>query len=234
MLAVYDPGETPSASESAQLLLALNNMVDNWSLERANIPVIVVATHALTDAVAAYTFGPAGTFGTRYMRLDDVGILVPSAAVSGQFSRTPVRIVPQREFQSQVDKTALSTSPQIFYYDFAFPVATGNLWPAPHFTGTALQLEVSGWQALANFPDLTTSVATPQGLDRSLVMCFALEVASQYPGIAKVDQTLMDAAREAKAAFRAMNVSNYGQPDTPPPSSALNAIPAGGAQAEGQ
>lgn len=225
MLGVYDPGEAPSTTEQADLLLVINNMLDNWSLERINIPVIVVATHALTTTVAAYTFGPGGDFGVRYVRFDTVGILLPSAAVSGTFIRTPVRIVTQEEFQNEVDKGAASQTPQIFYYDYQFPTATGNLWPAPGFTGTAPQLEVAGWQSLAEFPDTTTVVNTPQGYDRALVLNFAIEIAPQYPGVGQVPPTLPAMAAEAKAAIRAMNASNFGQPSSPPPSSPLNAIP---------
>jgi len=229
MLGVYDPGEIPSSSELNDLLLAANNMLDNYSLERVNIPVIVTVSANLTNGTPTVTFGPAGTFGTRYLRLDTANILVPSAAVSGTYTTEPCKIVSEKEFSMQSDKAAASQVPQILYYDFQFPTATANLWPTPFFTGTAIKLEVGGWQALANFPDLTTVVVTPQGLDRMLVQNFACEIFPQYPA-AQMPPRLEQDAAEAKAAFRAMNASNFGQPDVPPPSSPLSAIPAQAAQ----
>lgn len=230
MLGVYDPGEQPSTSENNNDLLVLNNLMDNWSLERVNIPVIVVATAALANGTISYTFGPAGTFGTRYIRIDTVGILVPSAAVSGSFTRTPCKVVSQEEYQSEFDKGALSQTPKIFYYDYQFPTATGKLWPAPGFSGTAMELEVGGWQALANFPDTVTTVNTPQGYDRAIVLNLACELVAQYPGVGQLSDRLVQDAAEAKAAIRAMNASNFGMPDSPPPSSPLSAIPAAPAQ----
>jgi len=228
MLGVYDPGEIPSTSELNDLLLVANNMLDNYSLERVNIPVIVTTSANLVSGTATVLFG-SGAFATRFVRLDTANILVPSAAVSGTFTTEPCRIVSQKEFTQESDKAAASQVPQILYYDYQFPVATGNLWPTPFFTGTAIKLEVGGWQSLAEFPDLTTVVVTPQGLDRMLVQNFACEIFPQYPS-AQMPPRLEQDAAEAKAAFRAMNASNFGQPDAPPPSSPLSAIPAQVAQ----
>ncbi len=221
MLGVYDPGEGPSTSELNDLLLVANNLLDNYSLERVNIPVIVTVSAVLVSGTPTVLFG-SGAFGTRFLRLD-------TATVSGTFTTEPVKIVSQKEFTMQADKAAASQVPQILYYDFQFPVATANLWPTPSFTGTAIKLEVGGWQALAEFTDLTTIVVTPPGLDRMLVQNFACEIFPQYPSATMPPRLEQDAA-EAKAAFRAMNASNFAQPDVPPPSSPLSAIPASTAQ----
>lgn len=218
------PGESLSSSEQTDFLAVANNLVDNWSLERLNIPVIVVASAALTSGTAAYTFGAAGTFGTtRFLRLDSAGILVPSAAITGTYIRVPVAIKSQREFQAFPEKSALAQVPQIFYYDYQFPVATGNLAPTPNFTGTAIKLELGGWQALANFPDLVTTVNTPQGLDEALITNLAIRLAPLLSVSASPE--LVQAAKETKAALRAMNDSNFQNPAAAPPGSALDAIP---------
>src|SRR5579872_1151361 len=121
------PGESLNSTEQTDFLAVANSMIDNWSLERLNIPVIVVASAALSNGVAAYTFGAGGTFGTtRFLRLDSCGILVPSAAIAGTFIRVPCEIVSQQKFQSYPEKSAAVQIPQMFYYDFQFPVATGN------------------------------------------------------------------------------------------------------------
>lgn len=216
MLQVYDPGEAPSTNELNDLLLVANNMLDNWSLERINIPVIVIATHALTGGTATYTFGPASTFGTRYLRIQTVGIINSGV-------RTPVKLVSQEQYQAHFDKTASTITPEEFYYDYQFPVATGYLWPVPSNTAT---LEVGGWQALQQFADTTTAINLPQGFDRMLVQCFALEIAPQYPGVAVVSPQLIQNAAEAKAAFRSMNASNMMNPNQPPQTGSLSAVPA--------
>src|SRR5579872_2210251 len=218
------PGESLNSTEQTDFLAVANSMIDNWSLERLNIPVIVVASAALSNGVAAYTFGAGGTFGTtRFLRLDSCGILVPSAAIAGTFIRVPCEIVSQQKFQSYPEKSAAVQIPQMFYYDFQFPVATGNLAPTPAFTGTATKLELGGWQALANFPDLVTTVNTPQGYDEALITNLAIRLAPLLTVQASAE--LVEAAKESNAALRAMNASNFGNPATPPPSGPTDAIP---------
>lgn len=218
------PGESLNSTEQTDFLAVANSMIDNWSLERINIPVIVVSSQALTNLVATYTFGPGGSFGTtRFLRLDSCGILVPSAAIAGTFIRVPVEIVSQQKFQAEPEKSALVQIPRLFYYDFQFPTATGNLAPTPNFTGTATKLEVGGWQALANFPDLVTTVNTPQGYDEALITNLAIRLAPLLSVQASAE--LVEAAKESKAALRAMNASNFGNPATPPPSGPTDAIP---------
>lgn len=219
------PGESLSSSEQTDFLTVANSMVDNWSLERLNIPVVVVASAALVSGTAAYTLGPGGTFGsTRFLRLDSAGILLPSAAIAGTYIRVPVEIVSQQKFQAFPEKTALAQIPEMFYYDYQFPTATGTLAPTPNFTGTATKLELAGWQALANFPDLVTTVNTPQGYDEALITNLAIRLAPLLSVSASAE--LVNAAQQSKAAIRAMNISNFGNPAAPPPSSALDAIPA--------
>lgn len=207
------PGEVPSTSEYTTGLSLLNNLLDNLSLQRLDIPVIVIATQAVSAATA--TFGPAGTFTTRYIRLDTVGY-----TNSGAYF--PAKIVPQRQYQSHYDKAAsTSIAPEEFYYDYQFPVATGYLWPVP----SGGDLQVGGWQALANFPDTTTTVNTPQGYDEPIVFLLARRLLSVYRVPApKVQEVLAD-ADAALASLRALNASNYGDPAQPPPAGPVNAIP---------
>lgn len=213
MLGVYDPGETPSVSEQNDLLLVLNNLIDNWSQERANIPVILVIAHALTSGSATYTLGPAGSFSSiRPIRITSAGSLVPSAANTGTFVREPIRMVSQEEFAQIVDKSASSQRIEMAYFDYQFPLASINVWPTPGFTGTPTQLELGVWQALADFADLTTVVVTPPGYDRGIVENFAVEIAPQYPGIGQLPPDLLRRAEEAKAAWRQLNMQPVGMP----------------------
>jgi hypothetical protein len=216
------PGESLSSSEQTDFLAVANSMIDNWSLERINVPVVVVSAVALTSGTAAYTFGAGGSFGsTRFIRIDTVGLLLPSAAIAGTFVRFPIRNVSQQEYQAYPEKTRAVQIPELFYYDYQFPTATGNLAGTPTFTGTAPKLEIGGWQALAEFPDLTTVVNTPQGLDEALITNLAIRLAPLLSVSASGE--LIEAAKESKAAVRAMNASNFSNPGAPPGTGQLSA-----------
>lgn len=214
------PGEVPNTSEYITGLLLLTNMLDNWSLERLNIPVIVLVSEAWSG-IQSGTFGPAGLFGTRFLRVDTVNYVN-----GGSF---PLKIVSEKEYLAHFDRdTASSVTAEEFYYDNQFPVATGYTWPVP----TGGDLLVGGWQALAHFPDTTTTVNTPQGYDRAIISNLAMELLSIYAvPLAKVQQ-ITTLAAEAKAAIRAMNASNFQMPGQPPPGGPVNAIPAQPAPAQ--
>ena len=220
-MGVLDPDDTPSTTQSDYGFRTANRLIENLSLERLNIVQILKATGALTSGVAAYTFGSGGTFGsTRYVKLTGAGILAPNAGGSGTL-RSPVTLITEQQFNAIPEKTTAAVRPTLLYYDNASPVATGNLFPTPVFSG-AVSLEVEAWQVLNSFPDKTTAVDFAYGYERALLYLLAKDLLSGFSVPEEKVPTILSGADNALAALRALNASLPGQP---PPGGPLNAIP---------
>src|SRR5688500_2834148 len=61
---VYDPGEEPSAEESADAVLALNVMVKEWSVLGIDVPWRETITLFLQPGTQSYLIGPTGDHAT--------------------------------------------------------------------------------------------------------------------------------------------------------------------------
>jgi hypothetical protein len=64
----YDAGDTPSAEESADAVLALNLMVKEWSVLGIDVPWRETVTLFLQPDTQSYTIGPSGSHATKTYR----------------------------------------------------------------------------------------------------------------------------------------------------------------------
>ena len=219
---IVAPGQTAAPEELAEGLTALNAMLDNWSTERLNIYAISVAAYTLVTTQQVYGIGPAGgaTFAApRPIKIELAAIL--SLNPSGALVRSELELIDQAHWQALAVKSASSSVADRLYYDHGAPNGNLYLWPVPVFTGTAPQLELSTWAALA-FADLTTPAFFAAGYELAIRYNLAVQMASLF-GVEPTAATI-ETAREAKAAIRAINAAT---PDGEPPTGALNALPEG-------
>lgn len=216
-----DAGGTPSASELADGLVTLNDMLDSWSAERLNIYTYLTAAYSLVSATAAYTIGTTGTLtaSARPTRIITAGILIPNAAGAGKL-RFPLRILREDQWADETQERATAAVvPKLLYYDNGFPLGTLNLWPTPTFTGTA-QIELYTLQPLAAFADQTTPLNFPPGYARTLRYNLAVAYAPEFGK--EVKATVVTIANESKAGLRALNLASLTGQD--PAAGQVNAI----------
>jgi hypothetical protein len=169
---VLAEGETPSASESADALLALNQMLDSWSTER-------LAVYTTTDQVftwpagqASRTLGPGGDFvGTRPVVLDDSTYFVVNGV------SFPIQIVSQQQYNAIAVKGITSTFPQLLYASADYPDTTLTLYPVPT---QALEFHFVSALPIAQPVDLTTVLSCPPGYLRAFTYCLAMEIAPEF------------------------------------------------------
>src|SRR5882724_3223817 len=160
-IGVNRPGYTPNASDSADVLAELNVLLDAYSAENALIYAVGTAQYTLVANQASYLIGSgAADFNTtRPARITDAAIV---ATVGAGKSRTPLRIVSKTEYFAHGDLAASASNPEELYDDYAAPVSTLYLFPAPTVP-TATKLELETWTQLTQFADLTTSYFLPPG-----------------------------------------------------------------------
>ncbi len=223
LMGLLDPGASPSTSEQTQALRYINQLIDNLSLERLNIPVIETVTQDLASGTALYTIGPAGSFGpTRPLKIERCKILVPNDGLGSGYLEGPCELISSTQWENIEEKGAKAVRPTALYYDYAYPVGNLNFWPTPTFATITPKAQLYVWQALNSFPDGTTDIDFPQGYDRAIVHLSAVELIAMFSVDPSKIPTLIQNSQQAKAALRAMNAALPGQP---PPGGPLDAIP---------
>jgi len=179
---VFNPGQTAGPQELAEGLITANDMLDEWSTQRANIFNVGTAAYPLTTAVGSYLIGPAQTINApRPLRIERAGILVANPNGTGTV-RFPLSLLSEREWDALPNKTIkTSPVPTDLYIDNAWPYANINLSPIPTFSsGTAPKLELSTWSQLTDFPDLTTDETFPPGYEEALTFNLAVRLVPAF------------------------------------------------------
>jgi hypothetical protein len=164
LVGVLGNGETPSASDTEAMMVALNMMVDSWNTER--LFIYTVQEHVVPSfAAATCTIGPGGM----------ISVNRPVAIENTCFTRMlgvdyPFKIIDGATWSAITFKTLQSTFPQVGYWDGNAPVSTMFLWPQPV---VAVELHIRLQSTLSMFPDLLTSFPLPPGYALALVYSLA-------------------------------------------------------------
>ena len=187
-----DPVETNELNDG---LVALNDMLDSWEIDRTLVFSVLSETFALVSGTASYTMGTAGAFNTfRPNRISNVFVTLNGV-------NFPVKeLTDKRDYQNIPIKTNQGI-PQYYYYDTAFPLGTLFIYPVINQTAT---ITIDSWQQLTNFADLTTQYTFPPGYNRAINYNLAMELAPE-DGIRMTPEATMIAV-ESKANVRRKNL----------------------------
>lgn len=196
-------GETPAASEQADGLVALNDMLDSWSTEGLTVFDKVREEFSLVANQASYTMGVAGNFNTsRPLRIENAGLILETSTPEVE---TPIRIINQDEWAAISQKDLTSDYPTRLYIEWANPLAVLFPWPVPT---AANSLALYSWKPLTAFAGVATSVAFPPGYAKALRYCLALELAPEFGK--QIDPAVVQQAMDSKENIKRMNIKpNY-------------------------
>jgi len=171
LLGVLAEGESPSTSETADSLAALNQMLDSWSTERLAVYSTTDLSVTWPASTASRTLGPTGQLvGARPVKLDHAYYVVGGISY-------PVKIVNKEQYDSIPLKTTTSTLPEYLYINMAYPDTTVTLYPVPsqelafHFVYTT---------ALTEPATSGTTLSIPPGYLRAFTYNLALEIAPEF------------------------------------------------------
>lgn len=219
LIGVITQGETPSASESADGLLAVNNLLSSWGTERLNVFTVQTAEYPLSTNVSTYQMGPGGTWNTvRPVHFESAQVLVPSGTGSGDLT-FPVDLIDQAAFMAIAEKNLSGVVVKAAFPDMGFPLITWRLWPRPQFSAGSVRLQLGQWVPLTEFASLATDLNFPPGYSRALIYNSALEMAPMFGAVPS--PLVSQIAVESKAAIRMLNAAS---PGAPVASGVVNAI----------
>lgn len=204
LLRVYGPNETPTATELADGLTIINEMLDAFNAERLIVYQIARAVHDLTAGVSLYTIGAGGTFNVaRPTRIETAGLILDKS-LGTQVIEVPIEVLLyQDEWAALFLKGLTSTYPRKMWYNPTYPLGSINLWPVPN--ESKQQLVLYTWGQLAAFATVGDTVAFPPGYATFVRTNLAIWLAEEY-GVTPTEN-VVDQARKATARVKDLNVS---------------------------
>lgn len=131
---IIGQGRAPSGSEAEDALSDLNDMINQWSMQRWMVWGIVQIGFTSTGQSTPYSVGPGGNFAVtpRPNRLESAFLRQlngPSLQVD-----TPLEIIPAREQYSRLSLKTLTSYPLYVFLDTKFPTADLYVYPWPNAT----------------------------------------------------------------------------------------------------
>lgn len=184
-------GETPSASEQADGLEALNAMLDSWRNESLAVYSLRDEVLTLTGA-ASYTIGTGGNLNTTRP------VKIASAYQRVGTTDYPLRIASALAWADLTAKAATSDVADLLYYDPAYPLGVLYLYPIP----SAGVLHLVTWVPLVSYAAADT-VALPPGYQDALTFSLAVRLAPEYSRPVTPEVAAM--ARSSKESIQRVN-----------------------------
>ena len=171
---VLDADEAPSASETADGLTVLNELLDSWNIDRGYIYSLQEDIFNWTAAAESMTVGPTGDVViTRPVRLHESSFYVDP---NGNDYLLDI-LVSRSSYSRIVDKETSSDLPQHIFYEPEFPDGKIFIWPVPD---EALSIHLHSWKAAAEFAAATDTFSFPPGYRLALTGTLAEELSGIF------------------------------------------------------
>lgn len=171
-------GETPTADEANDALIALNSMIGSWNNDRLMVYNIEENIFNYTPFQRVYTVGPGGNFNmARPVKI----ISIKNRANNGSTNQIDLDITLTENAATYADlvvKNVQSNLTLFVYNDNSYPLLNLDFWPVPR--DTSYRPVIYSWRAVAEFATLTTQVSTPPGYYRALQKNLAIELCPAY------------------------------------------------------
>lgn len=165
-------GETPTADESNDGLVMLNDLLELWSTQNLAVYGSADATFNTVANTASYTIGPTGTWvGDRPVRINDD----PFCRVNGV--DFPIEIIGQAEYDQIPLKTQTGQIVERMLFVNDAPNGLITLWPVP--TGV-IPISMNIDRVLAQISGLTTVMNFPPGYMLAFRSALQIMLAPDY------------------------------------------------------
>jgi hypothetical protein len=189
-------GQTMPPAEAADMLEALNAMMDAWRIERLMVYQVKQGSHSWASGNASRTIGTGGNFDTTRPDRIESAFLRDSNSLDH-----PLTVLTEREqYDAITQKSDASTLPDWLFYDPAYPLGTLYLHPKP---SANLTLLLNSWQILQSFDDTAESLALPPGYENAIVFNLACDLGPEYD--ITVPPWVVKRAAQYKAAVKTNN-----------------------------
>lgn len=171
LLKVIAANESGSAADLDVGFLALNDMLDSWSINRNNLLRTTIETFPLVNNQASYTIGTGGNFNTALpMNVEE------SSFIRYQSVDYPLRSITEDTY-SQIPYKSNGGIPEVFWFDPSETLATLYLYPVPQ---TSQTIELHSLKPSTAFTGLDTTYVLPPGYKEALQFSLAEAIAGEF------------------------------------------------------
>jgi hypothetical protein len=171
LLGALGEGETPTASEGADCLVALNAMLDSWWAKTLAVFYVQSESFTWTGAQAMRTMGPGGNFVTTRPSVIE-SIFQRDSSVDYE-----IRLIGRGEYDAIPDKTTQSTQIARIYPEYRAATVALYAYPVP---SAAVTVYINSLARLQSFATLETDLSLPPGYERALAFNLAVEVSPEF------------------------------------------------------
>jgi hypothetical protein len=173
LLGILAEGETPSASMSQDALMAMNQMIESWNIERLSVFCTQDQVFTWPSGLLSRTLGPSGDFvGDRPVLFDDATYFKAPNGVS-----YGIKFINQQQYNGIAVKTVTSTYPQVIFVNMTYPNAEMFIYPRPT---QDLEWHFVSVQTLDQPAELVTELHFPPGYLRAFTYNLAMEIAPEF------------------------------------------------------
>lgn len=195
LIGVLPAGKTANATDSADVLVALNAMLDVWRLEKLMVYAFQEESLTLTAGAASKTIGPSGDLvSTRPVGIEEAWVL------DGSSLSHPVTPMEESEYAGITNKSQAGDWPSRFLYRGTMPNATIVTWPVANTSRTMKLLTRVPLAAMA----LSDTVSLAPGFEDAIVFNLAVRIAPEYETAASAE--VAGLARGTKGAIKSNNI----------------------------
>lgn len=198
--ALMQQGQTPNASESTFIFNQLNQMLDEFAMDRLTLYTQLETPLALTSAKQTWTIGVgAGDFNQqRPVRIDRANAIVPLTGI-----HVPIKILNYAEWNDITERSLTGASlVQSLYCDEAYPIANLNVWPIP--SGTNTEIYIWYRATLGQFVTLNDTLSFPPGYLQMLMKSLGVRLRNSFHS-PLVDQGYIALATQMREQVRKLN-----------------------------
>jgi hypothetical protein len=194
-----EAGAAPSGEDGDDALTALNDLLEQWSLERLTVFQVLNEQFTWASGQASQTIGSGGDFATtRPTRLEE-GCFARDAAGFDW----PLKILDSQGYQEIPLKSQGATVPGWIYYSPEMPLGKLYIYPVP---AGAITVNLASLKRFSAFPDPATAVVLPLGYVRALKYNLAVAMAPEWIQ-RDASATVQSIAVESKAAIMRTNTT---------------------------
>ena len=173
LLGILAEGETPSAAMSQDALMAMNQMIESWNIERLSVFCTQDQVFTWPSGLLSRTLGPSGDFvGNRPVLFDDATYFKAPNGVS-----YGIKFINQQQYNGIAVKTVTSTYPQVIFANMTYPNVEMFIYPRPT---QDLEWHFISVQELDQPAQLVTELHFPPGYLRAFTYNLAMEIAPEF------------------------------------------------------
>ena len=195
-LGVLASGESPSTSETADALTALNSMLDGWMNDKLMVYSVQNITVPLVINQASYTLGATGdVVTTSPVRIEQA--FVRKSNIDYQLEQ-----IDDKQYNAISFKTSTSDIPEYINFNATHPDSTINLYPVPNEVNN---LYLSVWTPYSVIAAATETFSLPNGYEEAVVYNLAIRLYPEYPAI-QINPIVGEMAKRSLAAIKRVNV----------------------------